>query len=293
MGGCMSDTGVRMENFVPISPQTLIERRQLLRRQRRLRRFQILWQTVLVTGLTVGAVWAINLPLWVITTPEQIDIQGSERLSPDAIRSLVPLQYPQPLMQVEPHVIAEQLKIQAPITDAVVRRHLFPPRLEVHIWERQPVAVVIPDESAGAAHGAQDAIASQPGLLDDQGMWMAEASFSRLGTADFPALKVRGLRQSFLSYWPAMYASIRQSPVKISEIDWREPNNLILHTELGIVHLGAYGEQFPTQLAALGKMRNLNSYLPNQEIAYIDLNNPNTPLVQTLETHKDKPPQTP
>ena len=58
-----------MTNLPSISNRELLSRRQQLRRQRRLRLVQILWQAMAVSSLAVGLFWLINQPIWFIRQP--------------------------------------------------------------------------------------------------------------------------------------------------------------------------------------------------------------------------------
>ena len=72
--------------------------------------------------------------------------------------------------------------------------------------------------------------------------------------------------------------------MKISQIDWRDPGNLILKTELGIVYFGAYSDRFSGQLRILDQMRELPDQVSLDQIAYIDLRNPEVPLIEMSES---------
>ncbi|MBE9068818.1 cell division protein FtsQ/DivIB, partial [Leptolyngbya cf. ectocarpi LEGE 11479] len=76
---------------------------------------------------------------------------------------------------------------------------------------------------------------------------------------------------------------LQKNQTQISQIDWRDPTNLILQTELGRVHIGPYGQNFSKQLAALDRMRNLNAQMDIEEIAFIDLRNPDNPTLEILQ----------
>jgi cell division protein FtsQ len=83
---------------------------------------------------------------------------------------------------------------------------------------------------------------------------------------------------------------VSRSPVKVTEIDCQDPANIILKTELGIVHLGSYSPQLATQLKVLDQMRRLSTQVNSSQIAYIDLKNPETPSVQMNQAkHLVKP----
>ncbi|MEQ9484850.1 cell division protein FtsQ/DivIB [Coleofasciculus sp. F4-SAH-05] len=258
-------------NIASVSQAQISNRRQQLKRARRVKFFQALWRSLMVGGMASGLIWAITLPDWVIRQPEQIDIEGNQFLSTQAIRSLLPLSYPQFLWRVEPQAIAESLENTAPIAEATVTRQLMPPGLIIQVQERQPVAI---------AQGQTQAT-SEPGFLDERGVWMPQSSYRSLkANVELPTLQVRGQNEHYRPYWSQVYQVVHHSPVKILEIDWRNPANLILKTELGNVHLGADSSQLAEQLAVLDRMRQLPTQLQPSQIAYIDLKNPDRPVIQ-------------
>jgi cell division protein FtsQ len=56
---------------------------------------------------------------------------------------------------------------------------------------------------------------------------------------------------------------------------------LILTTEVGVMHLGAYRAPiFAQQLRAIGGLKGLTKTVPANQINYIDLRNPNAPALQ-------------
>ncbi|MEQ9621425.1 cell division protein FtsQ/DivIB [Coleofasciculus chthonoplastes] len=258
-------------NIASVSQAQISNRRQQLKRARRVKFFQAMWRSLMVGGMASGLIWAITLPDWVIRQPEQIDIEGNQLLSTQAIRSLLPLSYPQFLWRVEPQAIAESLENTAPIAEATVTRQLMPPGLIIQVQERQPVAI---------AQGQTQAT-SEPGFLDERGVWMPQSSYRSLkANVELPTLQVRGQNEHYRPYWSQVYPVVHHSPVKILEIDWRNPANLILKTELGNVHLGSDSSQLAEQLAVLDRMRQLPTQLQPSQIAYIDLKNPDRPVIQ-------------
>lgn len=276
-----------MTDLSSISASELRDRRKTLRRQRRLHLLQGLWQILAMSGLTVGVFWAATRPLWLIRSADQIEVSGNQLISEKAIQSLVTLEYPQPLLKVEPAAIAQQLESKAPITQATVVRHLLPPKLEITVQERVPVAVTLPPTDAA------DSTASyiQVGLLDADGVWMPQSSITfQNEKPKLPTLKVQGMQEQYRIYWPEIYQAVTQSPVNISQLDWRDPNNLILHTELGVVHTGPYSERFGKTLTTLDQMRDLTKQFDRKQIAYIDLTNPGQPSVQVKTASKPNPP---
>ncbi|WOD37571.1 cell division protein FtsQ/DivIB [Nodosilinea sp. E11] len=269
-----------MTRVSSLSRDELKTRRQTLRRRRRISISQALWRFWALTGLTATIFWGATRPVWLIESPAQINVSGNHLLSDETVQSLVPLAYPQPLMKVEPEILARQLRDRGPIVTAEVTRQLLPPRLNVRVQERVPVALVLPVGNADTT----DAQYLQAGFLDAHGAWMPLASFG-LGSASpqLPTLQLRGIQTQYQRYWPQIYETISNSPVTISEINWHDPNNLVLETALGTVYLGPYSPELEQQLATLDKMRNLPNQLSDTEVARIDLSNPEVPSVAVVD----------
>ena len=262
-----------MSDVPSVSRDQLQSRRKTLRRRRRLSLGQSLWRWLAMAGLTGAVFWGATRPIWLIHSPRQIQVSGNERLSDEALQALVPLDYPQSLLKVEPEEIAQQLRQRAPLVEARVSRQILPPRLKVQVRERVPVAVVLP------AGGGEDSAYLQAGLIDAQGAWMPKSSFGLQtdANAKLPTLRLRGLQSQYQRYWPQIYATIRTSPVAIQELDWNDPSNLVLHTDLGVVYLGAYSPDLERQLATLDQMRNLSEQVGEAQVSHIDLTNPDRP----------------
>lgn len=212
-------------------------------------------------------------------------VSDNQILSDENIRELLPVPYPQSLIKVQPEDLEQSLKAYKPIASASVSRRLLPPGLHVRVRERIPVAVALPDTTQPLkAIPNQPVPFQEPGLIDAEGYWMPRNSFRDLGAiANPPALTVRGLRPEYKSSWRAMYASLVRTPVTVTAVDWTRPSNVILISELGKVHLGPYGKNFEAQLAALDQMRSLDSSVSLEQVAFIDLQDPDNPIVQVLQ----------
>lgn len=287
-----------MTSIIAVSPSELSQRRQSLRRLRRRQVVHEIWRTLALCGLAGGLVWGSSQPVWTIQEAEQIDIQGNQLLSDRTIRSLLSLTYPQSLLRIEPQEIAEKLESkQSLIAKATVTRQLFPPGLTVQVQERQPVAIALSGHYANvckqvgcnflAAAAKEEKSPSQQstvGLLDEKGAWISIKSYTSIEKSfPLPTLKIIGSRARYLPYWSKVYQVVRRSPVKVSEIDWQDPENLILKTELGVVHMGPYSSQLGEQLKVLDRMRHLSAKLNGRRIDYIDLKKPEAPAIQLLE----------
>ncbi|MGF1498546.1 MAG: cell division protein FtsQ/DivIB [Elainellaceae cyanobacterium] len=284
-----------MADFYQVSPVEIKQRRQSRRRQRRWKLLASIWRFLLVAGFAGGLTWIITLPGWVIRSASQIEVEGNEFLSATTVQSLVPIEYPQSLLTLKPHSLAEALQAKGPIAEAVVTRQLLPPQLTIQIQEQHPVAILIGTTYVGDSLYGEDVSSPSPaapmapvsplaatGLLDENGLWMPLERYTEINQdLELPRLKIIGMRAAYRTQWASLYQAIQQSPIDVFEIDWRNPADLIINTDVGIVHLGAYdASKFATQLARLDQMRYL-AQTPNVEsIRHIDLRNPDQPFVK-------------
>jgi cell division protein FtsQ len=283
-----------MASFAPVSETELGRRRQKLQRQRRLKLAALMWQTVAASAMAGGLVWWVAQPAWLVARSDQVKVEGNQWLSDKAVRSLVPLSYPQSLWGIQPQVVAEKMESTGPIAKAKVTRNLFPPSLTVEVTERLPVAVAQP--VAVLKNGDREKV----GWLDARGGWMpfdsytsdkrsiqaapsASGSPTRQPQGALPTLKVIGPIELYRAQWPKFYEALSSVTVKVFEINWQNPDNLILKTEIGTVHLGPYSSRTAEQLKVLDRMRQLPKQIDSSKIAYIDLKNPTVPTVHLPE----------
>ncbi|MEH1924700.1 cell division protein FtsQ/DivIB [Nostoc sp.] len=274
-----------MAGIISVSRTDLAQRRQKLRRQRQMKIIQAIWRTFAITGLAGGLLWVAIQPVWMLKAPKQIVMKsGNKLLSDQTTQSLLVLSYPQSLWRIEPSAIANSLKKQPTIAQAIVRRRLFPPGLIIEIQERVPVAVT-------QTRGNNKVII---GLLDASGAWMPLEKYTSLNpTKKLPNLRVIGSPKQYCLYWTQLHEAVSRSPVKVMEINCQNPTNLILKTELGNVHLGVPGPQLSEQIKVLAQMRPLATKFNSGQIEYIDLKNPEYPLVQMNQKDQKLTPKIP
>lgn len=237
-----------------------------------------LWQILATCGLLGGLIWAITRPNWLLRDSNQIMIEGNSLLPRQAILSLLPLNYPKWLLQISPEELSQAVESNAAIADVNVTRRLFPSSLVVQVEERVPVAIAItptPDTTPNPK--------ATIGFLDPDGVWIPRQSYPPQVRQFLksPNLKVIGAPESYRSYWTPLYQAVSHSSIKVMEIDCQDPRNLILKTELGIVHLGPYTTKLAQQFKVLEQMRQLPRQLNSSQIKYIDLKNPAKPSIQT------------
>ena len=271
-----------MAGIVSVSHTDLAQRRKKLRRQRQLKIIQAIWRSFAISGLAGGLLWVALQPIWVLKAPKQIVMKsGNQVLSQGAIESLLTLSYPQSLWRIQPSAIADSLKQQPGIAQATVSRRLFPPGLIIEIQQRVPVAIAQSDKTRNTDTGKKQL---STGLIDATGVWIPLEKYKLVNpSVKLPTLKVIGLPEKYRQYWSQLYPALNQSSVKVTEIDCQDPTNLILKTEIGNVYLGAPSPQLPEQIKVLAQMRNLPTKINTSQIEYIDLKNPESPLVHVIQ----------
>ncbi len=267
-----------MADIASVSRTDLAQRRKKLRRRRRIKVIQTIWQTIAVSALASSLMWVTVQPTWVLKTSKDVEVSGNQLLSTKAVQSLVVLSYPQSLWRIEPSKIAASLQKQPAIAHANVTRRLFPPGLLVEVKERIPVAIAQNNELIGDV-SKQTTL----GLLDASGMLMPMELYTP-NQEGIPRLKVIGSVEQYRGFWTQLYQVLSQSSVKITEVNCQDPTNIILKTELGKVHLGAPSPQLPDQIKVLTQIRDLPAQVNPNQIEYIDLTNPESPLLQVLNS---------
>ncbi len=263
-----------MKTTISKQPSKIQERRNQLKKNRAKKEWQTIWRLLVAIILLGGLGWLFTLPNWIIRSNNQIVIEGNEILSENAVRDLISLSYPQSIFILPIPKLDRQIESQPPIIDAKVTRQLLPPQINIKITERLPVAIVLDNKSNREALG----------FADREGIFLPEKFYSSVKeNFILPKLTYLGFKQEDSKVWSQLYELISNSSIGVKQIDWRDVNNLILITELGKVHLGADRTIIFEQLKVLEEMGNLSSKIKLQEIDYIDLLDPQNPILEMFE----------
>ena len=276
----------KASDMVGPKAEDLAQRRQRLKAKRKVKFYKMAWRTFLTTAIAVGTIKLATAPVWLIRSTDQIEVSNHQRLPKESVRALLPVPYPQSLVNVQPEMLASRLSEHPAIERAIVRRRLLPPGLQVQIIEKVPVAIALPQNSSLPTTQTTDETSppfEEAGLIDAKGYWMPRDSFSALGASDDNiALQVIGMRTEDINDWTKIYSTISRSPVEITALDWSDRDSLILHSDLGKVHLGPYTRQFTAQLSALDQLRSLHEQTSPEQISFIRLQDPDNPIVEVI-----------
>ena len=266
-----------MPEILSVSPTDLEIRREKLRRHRKIQIIGAIWRTFALTGLAGGLLWFLIQPVWVLKSKKDITVSGNQLLSDEAIQSKMQLSYPKSLWRVEPSRLSASLKQQPGVTQASVTRRLFPPGLKVKVSEIVPVAIT---QTAIKTNGDSKNQKTISGLLDINGVWVSLENNKSIQASRLPTLEFIGSPASCRSVWKQLYQAIDLLTVKVMQVDCQDPSNIILKTELGLVHIGSPTSKLPEKIKLLAKIRRLPAKINMDQIEFIDLTNTETILVQ-------------
>lgn len=241
-------------------------RRQVLLNQRRWKFWQGIWRLTLLIGFSGGLGWVLSHPHWLIRSAEQIEIEGNQLVSDEKIETLLGFSYPQTLWRFPSQTLKQQLEQQPPLHHVSLTRKLLPSQIILNVEERIPIAIATSEK--------------QKGFLAQDGVFIPASFYQARDKRLQFSLKVLGYLPIYQEQWQSLYPHLKEFSPKIQQLDWRNPNNLILQTELGQVHLGPYRSHFPQQLAVLTQMKTLSSRIPQSRLNYIDISNPEQPTIQ-------------
>lgn len=262
-----------------ISTTKLKNRRNELKKQRQWRSFITFVRIVLTMSLFGGVFWFFTLPNWVLRDSQQIDIEGNNLLSDDEIRSLITLNYPESLLKLSIIDLKDDLQDKLPVSNILISKKFIPPSLTIQVVEKKPVAIAFAPQLSEKTNK----ITIKPiGYIDKDGVFVSYELYQNLknNPQEKPSLKIIGNPQIYLAYWSDLYSLITQSQVGIKEINWNNPSNLILSTDLGKVHIGSYTSKFPQQLTMLEKLQVITQKISREQIIYLDLTDPKLPSIK-------------
>ncbi len=254
-----------------LSSRKLQQNLHLLKQQKQKQLRLALWRSIVAISCTVGLLTVSRLPYWQIKESSQLDIGGENLIAEETLYSWLNFVYPQYIWSIPTQKLTKQLELMPSIAAAKITKQILPPRLIVKIQERTPVAIA--------------AAAGKVGFLDPEGIWIDQKYYGKLReNLTLPSLKVINFQPSERNSWIKIYRLIRlYSVIKIEEITWDRSNGLFLKTEIGMVYLGSNRSQLEKQFKIMAQLKNLPDRVNPSEIAYIDLSNPNSNLIQKYQ----------
>jgi len=246
-----------------------VERRRLLRLQRRQERLLNLWRLLVLLAVSGGLGYALLRQGWTLTSPNQVEVVGSRLVSREQVALAAGLRFPQPLMTVQPRRVAAELTAALPVEQVQVRRLMAPPRLRVDLVDRVAVARAERRTSQGLERG----------FVDRLGNWISSRQGQNLAASLTNPLVVRGWTPRHRASLALVIAFQPRLQGDLREIRFDPGGSLWLQSaSLGQVRLGPADQQLPRRLEVLEHLvQELPEAVKKRKLQSIDLSDPEQP----------------
>jgi cell division protein FtsQ len=251
----------------PLSPGA--ERRRQLRQQKRQDRLRHSWRILVFTSVAIGLGYGLMRHGWILTSANQVDVVGSSFVKADQVINATGLHFPQPLLTLQPQMMAAAIEAALPVEQVQVSRLMAPPRLQVEVVDREAVARAQRQSAKGV----------EQGYVDRLGNWMSSRQGEGSHNQSAKNLTVLGWQQRLR---PALVLVLNQRQAigpDLQEIRFEPGGSLWLKsTRLGQVHLGTIDGQLARRIEVLQQLsQQLPAKIKGRHVVSIDLSDPNQP----------------
>ena len=251
----------------PVSAQ--VERRRELRRQRRQTLLLQLWRFVALLLLSGGFAWILLRHGWTLRGPEALVLKGGAALKINQVIKAAKLRFPQPLLEVSPRALEQQLIRALPVRSAQVERRMLPARLIVSLKPEIPVAKAVRQGPSGRERG----------LLNAEGKWIP---LSDASPKPLTNIVVRGWNDQQRGQVAALLQQRDRFEGMLKAIVLHPDGNISLITKgLGQIDLGGEPALLNAQIATIVHLNDtLPEHLRQANQSSLDLSNPDRPELQ-------------
>ena len=248
-----------------------VERRRLLRQERRRDRWIQIWRITVFSGSAAALGWLLVGAGWSLRSPKQITVEGSARLGRDSVVQAAGLRFPRPVITLEPERLERRLMAELPVQSVSVQRRLLPPGLDITLEDRRPIAAA----SRTGARGREQ------GMVDREGNWMP-LTVARQGEAPATAVRVEGWIPSRRTVIASVLERQDQLGSPLLLIQIAPDGDISLRTKaLGLIKLGSNQQLLNQQLNTIAQLSSsLPDNLRGQTSDAIDLSDPSKPELQ-------------
>ena len=265
-----------MSQARPLPPG--VERRRELRLQRRNERLRNAWRILVLLGLSAGLGTLLLRQGWTLSSAEQVEVQGSRNVGRDQVVSAAGLDFPQPLLSLDPRRLATQLQKSLPVEQVRVSRWMAPPRLRVELVDRQPVA-------RAQRRGPQGL---EQGYVDRLGHWMSIRQAQDLPKTASEGLMVLGWQERHQPAVTLMLEANQRLGGDLRQIRFEPDGSLAVQSKrLGQVRLGPGDARLARRLEVLEHLvATLPPHLQGKPLQAIDLTEPEQPELALVNPPK-------
>ncbi|MEB3156512.1 MAG: FtsQ-type POTRA domain-containing protein [Cyanobacteriota bacterium] len=246
-----------------------VERRRQLRRQRRIERLQDGWRILVYGALTAGLGFVLLREGWLLQGPDQVAVSGSRLVNREQVIAAARLQFPQPLLTLQPRELSRTLADALPVEQVKISRLMLPPRLRVELVDREAVARAQRRTPKGPENG----------FVDRTGSWINADPSVRHRLGGKATIDVVGWNERNRPVLGKVLEAREQIGPGLKEIRFDPDGTLWLTTkDLGPLRLGPVDSQLRRRLEVVAHLnRNLPRRLVGQRPLSIDLTDPEQP----------------
>lgn len=260
-----------MRRQSPTAPSPLpgVERRRQLRRQRRLERLRDGWRLLVYATLATGLGFVLVRQGWMLQSPAQVEVSGSQLVTRDQVIAAARLRFPQPLFSLQPRLLGNSLANSLPVEQVRVTRLMLPPRLRVELVDREAVARAQRRTPKGL----------EQGFVDRTGSWIHADSRSQGRLGGQASIQVLGWNERYRPVLGKVLEAREKIGPGLREIRFEPDGGLWITTrELGSLRLGPMDSQLDRRLEVLTHLnRTLPEKLAGKRPLSIDLTDPEQP----------------
>ena len=251
----------------PVSTQ--VARRRELRRQRRQTLLIQLWRFVALLLVSGGFSWILLRHGWTLRSPEALILTGGTALEANQVIEAAKLRFPQPLLQVSPRTLEQQLIKSLPVQSAHVQRQMLPARLVISLKPEIPVAKAV----------RQGPFGRERGLLNAEGQWIP---LSDALPEPLTEIVVRGWNDQQRSQIAALLQQRDRFEGRLKAIVLHPDGNVsLITTALGQIDLGGEPALLNAQIETIVHLnKTLPKHLRQAHQTSLDLSNPDRPELQ-------------
>ena len=268
----------RQRSPVKLSPQ--LERRRALRQEKQRDLAIQVWRLVVLLSTTTVLGWSLLRFGWTLEGTDSIVISGDVGLDPAVIAKVGGFQFPQPLLEIRPKALEQELLTDLPVRTVRVERRLFPARLELELTARIPIAAAL--RHRGSTKTA--------GMIDASANWIDL-------TADLPQRKptssilVDGWSQNRRPFIAELLRQRDRIGGDLQRIVLEPEGRVVLQTgRLGAIQLGSDPGLLQQQINAIDQLnQSIPAHLVQGRQGSIDLSNPERPeILEPSKPTKEK-----
>ena len=246
-----------------------VARRLELRRQRRQTLLVQLWRLVAMLLVSGGFTWILLRHGWTLRGPEAVILNGGSALETGQVVEAANLRFPQPLLEVSPRQLEQQLIDSLPVRSAQVERRMLPARLIISLKPQIPIARAERQGPTGR----------ELGLLNTEGQWIPLSDASPEPLTD---ILVRGWNdQQRVQVAALMQQRDRFEGMLKSVVLHPDGDISLITTGLGRIDLGGEPALLNAQIATIVHLnKTLPEHLRQARKSSLDLSNPERPELQ-------------